>query len=137
MLHPLGLTSRVARVQRLAATVAQLPTFPREAGTLRGLPGVGPYAAATTAAVLGEKPKAIVDTVTERVFRRYFGARPARPPTAVAAQAYAQAPRGEWHRLNWAVLDLAASTCLPKRPLCAACPLSGRCSWVKTASSAP
>ena len=94
---------------------------------LRTLPGVGPYAAAAVGSALGQKTHALVDTVSDRVFKRFFGARAATTPEKVAMRAYARTERGRWHELNWAVLDLAASTCLPKKPRCHQCPLGSKC----------
>jgi A/G-specific adenine glycosylase len=127
VIRPLGLTSRAARISALAAEISTTGFVPNHETTLRRLPGVGPYAAAVTAAAFGHKSQAIVDTVSERVFKRFFGARKATAPGKVAMRAYARTGRGQWHELNWAVLDLAASTCLPKKPQCHQCPLYTTC----------
>jgi len=36
----------------------------------------------------------------------------------------------EW---NWAVLDLAAAICLPKKPRCEGCPLRSGCAFAGSA----
>ena len=98
---------------------------------LSELPGVGSYTAAATAAALGNESRPLVDSVSRRVFRRYFGGSPERSDQELAALAYQDAPAGHWHELNWAVLDLAALVCLPKRPRCDECPLADSCEWAK------
>ena len=44
----------------------------------------------------------------------------------VVAEASPTRNNKEW---NWAVLDLAASVCLPKVPRCLECPLQAHCRW--------
>lgn len=129
VLRPLGLTSRVARIKELALALANrgsVPTHPRE---LRELPGVGAYVAGATAAALGGEEYPLVDSVSARVFRRYFSKPEGTADADLAAMAYADAPSGRWHELNWAALDLAATVCRPKRPLCPRCPLAAGCDW--------
>ena len=129
VIRPLGLTSRAPRIKQLALVIANqgsVPTNPRE---LRELPGVGYYVAGATAAALGKEEYPLVDSVSVRVFRRYFPDSAERTDADLAAMAYASAPRGRWHELNWAALDLAAAVCLPRRPLCQECPLASECAW--------
>ena len=129
VIRPLGLTSRAPRIRELAQAVSLKGKVPTRARELRKLPGVGDYVASATAAALGKPDLPLVDTVSARVFLRYFGGSPRRSATDVAAMAYAAVPRKHWHRLNWAALDLAATICLPKRPQCGRCPLTKRCAW--------
>ena len=129
VLRPLGLTSRASRIKGLALALAErgsVPTRPRE---LRELPGVGAYVASATAAALGGEAQPLVDSVSVRVFRRYFSDSRSGADADLAAMAYADAPSGRWHEVNWAVLDLAAAVCRPKRPLCSECPLADGCHW--------
>jgi A/G-specific adenine glycosylase len=71
------------------------------------------------------------DTVTARVYKRYFGigGRQDDPDDDVAAVAKASLPpSGDGARLlNLAVLDLAAIVCKPVRPRCEECPLCDSC----------
>lgn len=126
-IRPLGLVARAPRLLALAKQIALLGEMPSSEPELAKLPGVGPYAAAAAAGMLGFPTSAMVDTVSDRVFRRYFGARRATSAYTLAARAYSKARKAQWHQLNWAVLDLAASVCLPSRPQCMRCPLLVAC----------
>ena len=133
VIRPLGLTSRAPRIKELAHAVSlrgKMPTRPRE---LRQLPGVGEYVASATAAALGRADLPLVDSVSARVFLRYFHGSSEATPSDAAAMAYASVARKRWHRLNWAALDLAAMICLPKRPQCGRCPLAKGCAWHSSA----
>ena len=129
VIWPLGLTSRAPRIKELAQAVSQRGKVPTRARELRELPGVGGYVASATAAALGKADLPLVDSVSARVFLRYFGGPPDGTAADMAAMAYTSAPRKRWHQLNWAALDLAATICLPKRPQCGRCPLAKTCAW--------
>ena len=129
VIRPLGLTSRAPRIKELALAISERGRVPTRAKELRELPGVGEYVASATAAALGKADLPLVDSVSARVFLRYFDGSHGRTVADVAAMAYASAPRKRWHQLNWAALDLAATICLPKRPRCGKCPLAKRCAW--------
>jgi A/G-specific adenine glycosylase len=115
----------------MAARVAD-EGVPRELAGLEALPGVGRYAASATLAAAFDRRAPVVDGVTARVYRRYFGLPGDAPAVAdhelwelVARVTPARAAR-TW---NWAVLDLAALVCLPARPRCGDCPLAAGCAW--------
>lgn len=104
----------------------------------RALPGVGDYtAAAVTSIVWGER-RAAIDGNLYRVLSRVFRIdTPIDRPGAVFRDlaaalldegAEGMAGRGwtagEW---NQAMMDLGATVCTPKNPLCADCPLEAMC----------
>jgi A/G-specific adenine glycosylase len=130
VIRPLGLTSRASQLVKLAQALRDRQGFPSSVAELVSLPGVGRYAAAAT---LGEPT---VDGTSARVYRRYFGHLEATHHKAVdnALWELADAALSTRHeatrRLNWAVLDLAASTCLPVNPRCETCPVSPGCHWL-------
>jgi A/G-specific adenine glycosylase len=132
VIRPLGLTRRAATLKVLASQVDARGGVPESSDELLELPGVGPYAAGATMAVAFGRWMPVVDGVTARVYRRFFGlARevpPSTDPVLWGVVERATPPHGvrEW---NWAVLDLAATTCLPKVPRCPDCPLRARCAW--------
>jgi adenine-specific DNA glycosylase len=74
----------------------------------------------------------LVDGVSGRVFRRLFGhpeqGEPARDPR-IWELARAVVGRSRAKDVNWAVLDLGAAVCKPKRPRCGECPLARGCAW--------
>ena len=131
VLRPLGLTSRATRIQGLAKALAEREDVPTSPLQLRELPGVGYYAASSTSAAMGGEEQPLVDSVSSRVFRRYFDAGEYQDVIELAARVYSDAPAGRWHELNWAVLDLASAICRPKRPLCNECPVTATCGWAE------
>ncbi|HUR61395.1 MAG TPA: A/G-specific adenine glycosylase [Candidatus Thermoplasmatota archaeon] len=103
---------------------------PREPGSLRALPGIGPYTAAAVASIAHGVPAACVDGNVERVVARVAGIRtrldaPARRRIAGLAQQWLrpEAP-GDW---NQAMMELGATLCTPRRPQCGQCPVASSC----------
>jgi A/G-specific adenine glycosylase len=136
VIRPLGLTSRASQLVKLAQALRDRQGFPSSVAELVSLPGVGRYAAAAT---LGEPT---VDGTSARVYRRYFGQLDAAHHKSVDEDLWefaAGVVSGGLERarsVNWAVLDLASSTCLPSQPRCEICPLRAACYWA-TSSSGP
>jgi A/G-specific adenine glycosylase len=132
VIRPLGLIKRAATLKALAGAVAQRGAVPDSLDELLELPGVGNYAASATLAVAFQQQAHVVDGVSARVYRRYFGLVGAGSVTSdselweVVAQVTPRRGVREW---NWAVLDLAALVCLPKVPRCHGCPLESCCAW--------
>lgn len=132
VIRPLGLTKRAETLKEMAALITGLGAVPSTLDGLLELPGVGPYAAGATLAVAFDKRATVVDGVTARVYRRYFGldgtTAASNDPLLwqVVADASPSRKAKEW---NWAVLDLASSVCLPRVPRCDECPLATHCHW--------
>jgi A/G-specific adenine glycosylase len=132
VIRPLGLVGRAATLRSLAQEVVRRGEVPSDVDDLRSLPGVGSYAAGATAAVAFGRAVHVVDGVTARVYRRYFGLEGDLPASndrelwKVVEDATPSKGVKEW---NWAVLDLAASVCLPQIPRCERCPLRAHCAW--------
>jgi len=137
VIRPVGLTSRAAKLRDLARSVVDLGEVPDSLEGLLALPGVGRYAAGATLAVAFNKRSAVVDGVTARVYRRYFGLAGDLPAVndkklwSVVTDVTQKRSVKEW---NWAVLDLAATVCLPKVPRCSTCPLQADCAWARASS---
>jgi A/G-specific adenine glycosylase len=132
VIRPLGLVRRAATLKALASEIVRLGGVPADLDGLMALPGVGRYAASATLAVAFGRLVPTVDGVTARVYRRFFGLGGDEPASndkklwsAVERATPTQGIR-EW---NWAVLDLAATVCLPKVPRCQDCPLVRHCAW--------
>jgi A/G-specific adenine glycosylase len=132
VIRPLGLVRRAATLRSLAREIVRRGEVPSDVEDLRSLPGVGPYAAGATAAVAFGASAHVVDGVTARVYRRYFGLDTDLPASndrelwRVVEEATPSRAVKDW---NWAVLDLAAAICLPRIPRCEACPLRAHCAW--------
>jgi A/G-specific adenine glycosylase len=132
VIRPLGLIRRAAQLKEMAREVTVRGGVPSTPDELLELPGVGPYAAGATLAVAFGTRAHVVDGVTARVYRRYFGLpgdQPASTDRALWAIVGRATPNAKVREWNWAVLDLASSVCLPKVPRCAVCPLSRDCAW--------
>jgi A/G-specific adenine glycosylase len=111
--------------------------LPSDAVGLRTLPGIGEYTSAAIASIAFGQSIAVVDGNVERVLLRVTGR--AQHPTAagrtfVQAQATALVPRSRVldgmnaagdH--NQAMMELGATICVPKAPLCLECPVYGLC----------
>jgi A/G-specific adenine glycosylase len=131
VIRPLGLVRRATTVRDLARAVVARGSVPDTLDELLALPGVGRYAAGATLAVAFGRRTAVVDGVTARVYRRYFGLPEELPAVndrdlwSLVEDVTPHTPIKAW---NWAVLDLAATVCLPKVPRCERCPLASGCS---------
>ena len=132
VIRPLGLVRRASTLRAMAREVNRRGGVPSDAEGLFVLPGVGRYATNATLVVGFGKRAPVVDGVTARVYRRYFGLPSDLPATSdlLLWEKVDQAtPRSSTRDWNWAVLDLASEVCLPARPRCGACPLAERCAY--------
>jgi len=104
--------------------------FPRNADVVRELPGVGPYTAGAVLSIAFDEPEALVDGNVVRVLSRWF----AHDDEYEAASKWAWdvarelVPRdggaGAW---NQALMELGATVCLPREPMCSLCPVAALC----------
>jgi A/G-specific adenine glycosylase len=123
---------RRARLLRLGAAAARARGgVPSTFAELRELPGVGRYTAGAIASMaFGERVAAIdgnVARVLSRVFKREVDVSTDRGRAALEADALAWMPRTDPGRFNEALIELGATVCKPKAPLCDACPLGAAC----------
>jgi A/G-specific adenine glycosylase len=112
--------------------------LPRSSAVLRTLPGVGEYTAAAIASIAFGESVAVLDGNVERVLLRVLGqpeqkgAR-ARARLADAAQRLmpAASRRSSGENApgdhNQAMMELGATICLPRAPLCLQCPVLELC----------
>jgi A/G-specific adenine glycosylase len=112
--------------------------LPRSAQGLRTLPGVGEYTAAAIASIAFGESIAVVDGNVERVLLRILGQAEDRSGSArTRLNRVAQAlvppsarrkdrsnPPGDH---NQAMMELGATVCLPRQPLCLECPVMALC----------
>ena len=98
---------------------------------LRELKGVGRYTAGAIASIAFDREEPLVDGNVIRVFTRLLGIREDSTQKDVVEKLWAVA--GELVRgkrpgdLNQALMELGATTCLPRSPLCLVCPVSKAC----------
>lgn len=111
--------------------------LPSTASELRTLPGVGEYTCAAIASIAFGESVAVVDGNVERVLLRLTG-RDEQGTTAgrvfVQAQANALVPARKVTEQgnaagdhNQAMMELGATICLPRGPLCLQCPVYSMC----------
>lgn len=134
----LGYYRRARMLHRAAQLVMEAHggVLPQSATALQALPGIGAYTAAAVASIAFGEPVAVVDGNVERVALRMLGADPLgqlQPKTAAgkarAVRSLAQSlvDEGKAGDSNQAMMELGATVCLPKAPLCLQCPLQRWC----------
>lgn len=122
----LGYYARARNLIACAREVVRRGSFPKTAAELKTLPGVGAYTSAAIAAIAFAEPAAAVDTNVRRVVSRLNGlAEPT--PSEIEQRVFQMIPPGRAGDLTQAMMDLGATICRPKAPLCATCPLQTEC----------
>ena len=114
--------NRRALALRDAARVVASGGWPAD---LTSLPGVGPYTAAAVSSFAWDAQVAAVDTNVRRVLSRRDGVE--RTPRELAARAASLLPAGRAATFNQAMMELGATVCRPRAPVCEACPVSSGC----------
>lgn len=129
----LGYYSRAHNMQHAARQIMEEHggIFPREEREVAALKGVGPYTTAAIMSIAYDYPLAVVDGNVYRVLSRYLATDT--PIDTTPGQRYYRQMAGLFlereqpGRYNQAMMDLGATICTPKSPLCASCPLGGAC----------
>ena len=107
--------------------------LPQSSTELRLLPGIGAYTAAAIASIAFGECVAVVDGNVERVLYRVAGwetgvrAGSAALKRKVGELAGELMDVGRPGDFNQALMELGATVCLPRNPLCLVCPLSTDC----------
>jgi len=119
---------RRARMMHAAAkkVVKELEgRFPNTEKDLRELPGIGRYTAAAIASIAFGEKTAVVDGNVERVLQRLSGSSLAAEQIWLQANDVLDPKRpGDF---NQAMMELGATVCLPRSPLCMLCPVIQLC----------
>lgn len=132
----LGYYSRARNILKTAKLIASAGgKFPETRKGLEALPGIGAYTAGAILSLAFHKREAILDGNLVRIFSRLYEL--AFLPTGKKesetywdyAKKWADAPKGYMH--NEALMELGRTTCKPRNPLCASCPLAGACQSFK------
>lgn len=109
-----------------AAAVKCNGTFPDNANDLMLLSGIGRSTAHAIAAFAYREPLPILDANVKRILHRYF-AISERNDKKLWESAYALFDTAHPFEYNQAMMDVGATLCLPKKPLCELCPLKDTC----------
>lgn len=110
--------------------------MPRSSEGLRELPGIGAYTSAAVASIAFDEPVAVVDGNVERVLARVAGWSAAETGFATHVGTFAgmlvdpERP-GDF---NQGMMELGATVCLPRGPLCLGCPWQR---WCRTRGEHP
>ncbi|HLZ32283.1 MAG TPA: A/G-specific adenine glycosylase [Chloroflexota bacterium] len=121
----LGYNLRAVRLHAIACQVVaeHAGVLPRSVAGLLSLKGVGRYTAGAVACFAYAQPVAMVDTNVRRVLSRVFRV----DPGAVEDIADAVVPPGAAYAWSQALMDLGATVCRAKLPMCLLCPLVASC----------
>lgn len=142
----LGYNMRAVRLHEIARQAVEQygGTLPGSLDELLHLKGIGRYTAGAVACFAFGLPVATVDTNIRRVLWRVFrGVEPATWPTdsafqrqmiEVAEWALPREPQNAVYDWQQALMDLGATICLARRPLCERCPLTDSCAAYQEAA---
>lgn len=133
----LGYYSRARHLHACAQQVVAQHggAFPRDALSLQALPGIGPSTAAAIAAFCFGQRVSILDGNVKRVLSRVWGYEQDITSTAghqalwTLAQSLlpAQPAVADMADYTQGLMDLGATVCKPRQPLCTICPAQGQC----------
>ena len=135
----LGYYSRARNLHRCAQQVVEHygGAFPQDAQTLATLPGIGPSTAAAISSLCFDQRVAILDANVKRVVSRIKAMDVDVSQTAharalwQAASSLLPAPqraRRDMVAYTQGMMDLGATLCTPKNPVCLQCPVQNHCS---------
>jgi A/G-specific adenine glycosylase len=125
----LGYYSRARNLRAAAQRVDG--AFPATYDAIRALPGIGDYTAAAIASIAFDQPHAVLDGNVMRVIARVtndaadVGSSRTRARFREIAQQWLDPRRPGI--FNQAMMELGATVCLPRAPLCRLCPLAAVC----------
>ena len=106
-------------------------TFPMTVDELKSLPGIGKSTAGAICALAFKKPAPILDANVKRVFCRFYGIKEWSGETRIDKKLWDLAeqnlPDKEVSIYTQALMDMGATLCKPKVPLCLKCPINKKC----------
>ena len=129
----LGYYGRARNLQTAARQVVEEwgGEMPDDVEGLRSLKGVGRYTAGAVASIAFDRPAPVVDGNVTRVLTRLLGIREAVQSRAVVNRLWEEAEALARGRspgdLNQALMELGATVCTPRSPLCEVCPVAAHC----------
>ncbi|MBI4510864.1 MAG: A/G-specific adenine glycosylase [Deltaproteobacteria bacterium] len=134
----LGYYARARSLHKAAKIIVETwgGQFPRVLDDIQSLPGVGRYTAGAIASIAFGKRTAVVDGNVVRIYARLVGVeadvRSQRVQRLLWDLASRVVPEGSPGDFNQGLMDLGATTCTPRAPRCASCPLADLCVARKT-----
>jgi A/G-specific adenine glycosylase len=129
----LGYYRRARQLQAAARAIMDdhSGAFPEDPEAIRALPGVGRYIAGAVLSFAFDRAAPIVEANTQRVLARWLAwgenLKSSRSQARLWEAAARMVPEAGAGDFNQAFMELGALICIPKAPLCLACPVSGEC----------
>lgn len=132
----LGYYSRARNLHKAAQQIVSQGGFPKDRPGWLEIPGVGEYTAGAILSIALDLPEAILDGNVERVLSRVCKVDRAQGDAAYKERLWELSRRvvERGHELglrpsvlNQALMELGATTCTPRKPLCAFCPFHAGC----------
>jgi A/G-specific adenine glycosylase len=129
----LGYYRRARQLQGAARAIMaeHAGVFPSDPEAIRALPGVGRYIAGALLSFAFDQPAPIVEANTQRVLARWLAwgedLKTTRSQARLWDAAARMVPPVEAGNFNQAFMELGALVCIPRAPLCLACPVSTEC----------
>jgi A/G-specific adenine glycosylase len=130
----LGYYARARNLHRAAQRICaeHEGEFPRAFAAVAALPGVGRSTAGAILALAHQERYPILDGNARRVLARYFGIAGSAAESATVKKlwrlAEQETPDSDVANYTQAIMDLGATVCVRRRPLCPQCPLAADCS---------
>lgn len=127
----LGYYARARNLHKAAGIVSQQGTFPQTLADWVALPGIGPSTGGALMSLGLRKYGVIMDGNVKRVLSRFFAieddlSKPIHERT-IWQLAEQLCPTERNHDYTQAIMDLGATICTPKKPLCLYCPMQQHC----------
>lgn len=130
----LGYYSRARNIHKAAKWIAE-NGFPRTAAELLELPGFGPYTSRAVASLAYNEPVGVLDGNVIRILSRVYGLKNQwwlpKERQKLQELADALANCDENSEINQGMMELGATVCTPKKPLCLLCPWKKGCVALK------
>ena len=129
----LGYYARARNLHRAAMSIRDQHAgeFPQSFAAIAALPGIGRSTAGAILALARGERFPILDGNVRRVLARYFGVAGAKAERAGEQRLWELAerctPQQRVAGYTQAIMDLGATVCVRRRPLCARCPLGEGC----------
>ena len=129
----LGYYGRARNLQTAARQVVEEwgGEMPDDVEGLRSLKGVGRYTAGAVASIAFDRPAPVVDGNVARVLTRLLEIREDVRSAPVVRRLWEEAETLARGRspgdLNQALMELGATVCTPRSPLCEVCPIAAHC----------
>lgn len=142
----MAIPRRALRLQECAHVIAYdyADELPHTYDELLALPGIGDYTASAVLSFAFGERIAVVDTNIRRVLSRAFvgveslGGSASPAERALAKRLLPDDDSAKCRRFdrpsvvwNQAVMELGATVCTAKSPLCEACPIAGKCAFLR------